>query len=208
VPTVENFLTNLPEDKEALKAILRSLLLERDNQRQRADELYLENLQLQKELWRYKKVTYGPRADRLSESELAQALLEFAEELEQKPLPAERQAQSVPVLAELRQKLLAWKEQLRPKHPMAEAVNYTLSQWEELTVFTSDGAVPIDNNVSEREMKRVVLNRKNSLFVGNPARRTDRSDPGQLDQQLPPARDGSATLLHATADESPLVAGK
>jgi transposase len=28
-------------------------------------------------------------------------------------------------------------------------------------------AVPIDNNISEREMKRVVLNRKNSLFVGN-----------------------------------------
>ena len=26
----------------------------------------------------------------------------------------------------------------------------------------------IDNNVSEREMKRVVLNRKNTLFVGNP----------------------------------------
>jgi transposase len=89
VPTVENFLTNLPEDKEALKDILRSLLQERDNQRQRADELYLENLQLQKELGRYKKATYGPRADRLSENDLAQALLEFAEELEQKPLPAE-----------------------------------------------------------------------------------------------------------------------
>jgi transposase len=79
-----------------------------------------------------------------------------------------RQTQSVPVLAELRHKLLTWKEQLLPKHPMAEAVNYTLSQWEELSVFTADGAVPIDNNVSEREMKRVVLNRKNSLFVGNP----------------------------------------
>ncbi len=51
---------------------------------------------------------------------------------------------------------------------MAEAVNYTLGQWEELAVFTRDGVVPIDNNVSEREMKRVVLNRKNSLFVGNP----------------------------------------
>ena len=35
-------------------------------------------------------------------------------------------------------------------------------------MFTTDGAVPIDNNVSEREMKRVLLNRKNSLFVGNP----------------------------------------
>jgi hypothetical protein len=79
-----------------------------------------------------------------------------------------RQKQSVPILAEMHQKLLVWKEQLLPKHPMAEAVNYTLSQWEELTVFTTDGAVPIDNNVSEREMKRVVLNRKNSLFVGNP----------------------------------------
>ena len=79
-----------------------------------------------------------------------------------------RQAQSVPVLAKLREKLLGWKEQLLPKHPMAEAVNYTLSQWGELNIFCSDGAVPIDNNVSEREMKRVVLNRKNSLFVGNP----------------------------------------
>src|SRR5664279_2058879 len=79
-----------------------------------------------------------------------------------------RQAQSAPVLAKLREKLLGWKEQLLPKHPMAEAINYALSQWPELNVFCSDGAVPIDNNVSEREMKRVVLNRKNSLFVGNP----------------------------------------
>jgi transposase len=79
-----------------------------------------------------------------------------------------RQKHSAPVLAKLREKLLDWKEQLLPKHPMAEAVNYTLSQWAELKVFCSDGAVPIDNNVSEREMKRVVLNRKNSLFVGNP----------------------------------------
>ena len=79
-----------------------------------------------------------------------------------------RRQQSAPLLAQLRERLLAWKEQLLPKHPMAEAVNYALSQWAELNVFCSDGAVPIDNNVSEREMKRVVLNRKNSLFVGNP----------------------------------------
>lgn len=51
---------------------------------------------------------------------------------------------------------------------MAEAVSYTLSQWMELNVFCSNGAVAIDNNASEREMKRVVLNRQNSLFVGNP----------------------------------------
>ena len=79
-----------------------------------------------------------------------------------------RQEQSVPVLTTLREKFLAWKEQLLPKHPMAEAINYALGQWAELIVFSADGAVPIDNNVSEREMKRVILNRKNSLFVGNP----------------------------------------
>jgi len=79
-----------------------------------------------------------------------------------------RRQQSAPLLAQLRERFLAWKEQLLPKHPMAEAVNYALSQWVELNVFCSDGAVSIDNNISEREMKRVVLNRKNSLFVGNP----------------------------------------
>ena len=51
---------------------------------------------------------------------------------------------------------------------MAEAIGYALNQWDALQVFCEDGAVPIDNNISEREMKRVVLNRKNSLFVGNP----------------------------------------
>ena len=79
-----------------------------------------------------------------------------------------RQQQSAPLLAALRERLLIWKEQLLPRHPMAEAINYALGQWNELSVFCSDGAVPIDNNVSEREMKRIVLNRKNSLFVGNP----------------------------------------
>jgi len=53
-------------------------------------------------------------------------------------------------------------------------------------VFCSDGAVPIDNNVSEREMKRVVLNRKNSLFVGNPPWWPDGRHSGQSHQHLSP----------------------
>ena len=78
-----------------------------------------------------------------------------------------RREQSAPLLAQLQHRLLQWKNQLLPRHPMAEAIHYALTQWNELNVFSTDGAVPIDNNVSEREMKRVVLNRKNSLFVGN-----------------------------------------
>ena len=50
---------------------------------------------------------------------------------------------------------------------MAEAIKYALNQWDELNVFVPTAPRPIDNNVSEREMKRIVLNRKNTLFVGN-----------------------------------------
>lgn len=78
-----------------------------------------------------------------------------------------RQSRSTPILQQLHERLLTWKDQLLPKHPMAEAIGYALNQWDELLVFAADPAVPIDNNVSEREIKRIVLNRKNSLFVGN-----------------------------------------
>ena len=66
----------------------------------------------------------------------------------------------------MRDRLWAWKDQLLPKHPMAEAINYCLNQWNELNVFAGDGAVPIDNNISERDVRRIVLNRKNSLSSG------------------------------------------
>lgn len=79
-----------------------------------------------------------------------------------------RREQAAHIAQALRQQLLAWKEQLLTKHPMAEAVNYALGQWTELTVFLAAAAVPLDNNASERAMKRIVHNRKNSFFVGNP----------------------------------------
>jgi len=78
-----------------------------------------------------------------------------------------RQQESTPILSSLKDRLFAWRDQLLPKHPMSEAVGYLLNQWAELNVFTADGAVPMDNNAAEREMKRICLNRKNSLFVGN-----------------------------------------
>lgn len=88
-----------------------------------------------------------------------------------------RRAESTPILATLKEKLFAWRDQVLPKHPMAQAVAYALNQWSELSVFAgmstalSDpaafGRVPIDNNARELETKRVVLNRKDRLFVGN-----------------------------------------
>jgi hypothetical protein len=101
-------LKDLPQDQESLEALLRKLILQRDQQQQRAeeqskrandlqmeilrqmkraDELHLHNLRLQVELERYKKFYYGPRADQLHWSaDIGQALLEFAEQLEAKPI--------------------------------------------------------------------------------------------------------------------------
>jgi transposase len=99
-------LVSLPDDSQALKAMLVALIGERDKQNQlteeqtrRANDLQLENLRLQLELERYKKWYYGPRADRLQTSgDLAQMLLNFAEEMDRKPvnpddLPSRREAQ-------------------------------------------------------------------------------------------------------------------
>jgi hypothetical protein len=80
---MEAGVVELPEDSESLKAVVRSLLRERDGEKQRADDLQVQNLRLQLELKRYKKRYYGPCADRLrSSGELAQLLLNFAEQLD------------------------------------------------------------------------------------------------------------------------------
>ena len=78
-----------------------------------------------------------------------------------------RQEKSVPVLAAFRQWLLAQKAQVLPKSPIAAAINYVLNQWEALKVYTTNGELAIDNNISERTLKLVGIGRKNWLFVGS-----------------------------------------
>ena len=79
-----------------------------------------------------------------------------------------RRAEAVPLLESLHALLVEQKAKLLPKHPLAEAIGYTLNQWRELTLFTTDPAVPIHNNLAEQQMKRIALLRKNALFAGSP----------------------------------------
>ena len=95
-----------------------------------------------------------------------------------------RRRQSAPVLAQLRQKLLIWKEQLLPKHPMAEAVNYALGQWAELNTFCSDGAVPIDNNIRERENEACGAEPQELFVRRQPTWRVNYCHPGKPYQHL------------------------
>lgn len=81
-----------------------------EQQQRRAEEqsrhtaqLQTELLRLQVELERYKRWYYGSRADRLrATGELAQLLLQFAEELDQKPIPANDREQPTEPEKELR----------------------------------------------------------------------------------------------------------
>ena len=79
-----------------------------------------------------------------------------------------RQDLSVPILEAFHQWLQAQRREVLPKSPLAEALGYALNNWTALARYTEAGFLAIDNNVAEREMKRIALGRKNWLFVGSP----------------------------------------
>jgi transposase len=75
---------------------------------------------------------------------------------------------SVPILNQFHDWLQAQRPQVLPKSPMAAALGYALNNWTALIRYTEAGFLAIDNNVAEREMKRIAIGRKNWLFVGSP----------------------------------------
>lgn len=76
-----------------------------------------------------------------------------------------RMLESPPVLARIR----AWVDEQRgvipPKTPLGQALGYVHRQWKRLVLFTGDGHVELTNNRRERELRRLVLGRKNWLFT-------------------------------------------
>lgn len=51
-----------------------------------------------------------------------------------------------------------------PDTKLGDAVSYTLNQWEYVTRDTSDGTMPIDNNILERDIRVFATGRKSWLF--------------------------------------------
>jgi transposase len=78
-----------------------------------------------------------------------------------------RQELAVPILERFYTWLKEQRAQVLPKSPMAEAIGYALNNWTALIRYTEAGFLSIDNNVAEREMKRIAIGRKNWLFVGS-----------------------------------------
>jgi transposase len=83
-----------------------------------------------------------------------------------------RQERSVPVLARIQ----AWLDTeqsasggVLPRSPLAAAITYARNQWDALNTYATQGFLNIDNNASERALKRVAIGRKNWLFAGHDA---------------------------------------
>jgi transposase len=79
-----------------------------------------------------------------------------------------RQDLAVPILGQFHTWLEAQRPDVLPKSPMGEAIGYALNNWSALARYTEAGCLAIDNNASEREMKRIAIGRKNWLTVGSP----------------------------------------
>jgi transposase len=78
-----------------------------------------------------------------------------------------RQELALPILAQLKAWLESEREAVLPKSPLAEAIGYAMNNWSALIRYTEAGFLSIDNNVAEREMKRIAIGRKNWLHVGS-----------------------------------------
>lgn len=98
----------------------------------------------------------------------------FALEREFKGLPPAkrlemRKQRAGPVIESLKR----WKDEQLASLRVADgsrllkALKYLTNQWDALCTFLKDGRVPIDNNMSERQLRSLVVGRANWLFVGS-----------------------------------------
>ena len=74
---------------------------------------------------------------------------------------------AVPVLKELE---LWMKEEIMkvtPQSLIGKAIAYSLSRWDKLSLYASDGRLEIDNNLVENAIRPVAIGRKNYLFAGS-----------------------------------------
>ena len=78
-----------------------------------------------------------------------------------------REKKSAPVMAALKDRLVAIRQQIAPGGALAKACDYALGQWSRLEEFLNDGRIEIDNNWCEGAIRPLALGRKNWLHIGS-----------------------------------------
>jgi hypothetical protein len=78
-----------------------------------------------------------------------------------------RQERSRPLLEDLKAYLERERPHVLPKSPIAQAIAYTLSNWDALVRYAKDGDLEIDNNGAERSLRGIAVGRRNWTFFGS-----------------------------------------
>jgi transposase len=76
-----------------------------------------------------------------------------------------RQRETKPILDDLRAWIDHHRATIPPKTPLGRALGYLHRQWKRLLLFLDDGNLDATNNRRERELRRLVVGRKNWLFT-------------------------------------------
>jgi transposase len=78
-----------------------------------------------------------------------------------------RQEKAVPVMDAKHAWMIAQRQLVPEGSAIAKALDYSLKRWTALSRYLDDGAVPIDNNWIENQIRPWALGRSNWLFAGS-----------------------------------------
>lgn len=78
-----------------------------------------------------------------------------------------RQSHAAPIIDALYQWLVAQRQRVPKGSPISKAIHYSLNRWDALVRYLDDGALPIDNNWVENQIRPWALGRNNWLFAGS-----------------------------------------
>ena len=78
-----------------------------------------------------------------------------------------RQEKAMPVMDRLHAWMIAQRDLVPEGSAISRALDYSLKRWAALSRYLDDGAVPIDNNWAENQIRPWALGRKNWLFAGS-----------------------------------------
>jgi transposase len=78
---------------------------------------------------------------------------------------ARRDAETRPILDDLRRWIDEKRRVVPPRTPLGRGLGYLHRQWKRLLLFLDDGNIEATNNRRERELRRLIIGRKNWLFV-------------------------------------------
>ena len=78
-----------------------------------------------------------------------------------------RQEKAAPIIDALHTWMMAQRDLVPEGSAIAKALDYSLRRWTALARYLEDGAVPIDNNAVENQIRPWALGRSNWLFAGS-----------------------------------------